>query len=163
MRRTVGMTVGVATAVFVGIAAASCGKDSTSLTTPTYTATLSGANEKPNAITSPGTGVATFVDLGTEIDWTLEFNGLTNVVASHIHGPADATQSTGVIIFLFSPTGNTGAPRPITVQGIINNNANVNVSLDSLRTLFNNGKAYVNIHTTANTGGEIRGQIARSN
>jgi CHRD domain-containing protein len=162
MRRTVGIAAGIIGAGIIVFAAASCG-DSTAPNPPTYTATLSGANEKPNAITSPGTGVATFVDLGTEIDWTLQFDGLTNAFASHIHGPGDANTVASVIINLFLPIGNTGAPKPITMQGVINNNSNINVSLDSLRTLFNNGKAYVNIHTTANNGGEIRGQVARSN
>ena len=162
MRRTVGIAAGIIGAAILLVVAQSCG-DSTAPKPPTYTATLSGANEKPNAITSTGTGVATFVDLGTEIDWTLQFDGLTNAFASHIHGPADASSTANVIINLFLPVGNTGAPKPITQTGVINNNSNVAVSLDSLRTLFNNGKAYVNIHTTANGGGEIRGQVARSN
>jgi hypothetical protein len=35
------------------------------------------------------------------------------------------------------------------------------VSGDSLKTLLNNGSAYVNVHTAANPGGEIRGQIEK--
>jgi CHRD domain len=162
MRRKAGILVGIVGAIVFAALAASCGS-TTEPTLPTYTATLSGANEKPNAITSSGTGVATFVDRGTEIAWTLQFDGLTNAFLSHIHGPGDANTVAGVMINLFLPVGNTGAPKPITAQGVINNNNNGNVSLDSLRTLFNNGKAYVNVHTTANTGGEIRGQVARSN
>ena len=163
MRRTVRTSLGVASALVIGLAVANCGDDSTSVDRPSYTATLSGANEKPNPITSPGTATATFVDMGDEIDWTLSFDGLTNVVQSHIHGPADATQNASVMINLFIPNTATGTPRPITVQGEITNANNANVSLDSLRTLFNNGHAYVNIHTSANLGGEIRGQVARSN
>jgi len=45
------------------------------------------------------------------------------------------------------------------MHGSITNANNANVSLDSLRTLFNNGNAYVNVHTTANPGGEIRDQV----
>jgi hypothetical protein len=67
------------------------------------------------------------------------------------------------MINLFIPNTVTGAARPITVQGQITNANNANVSLDSLRTLFNNGKSYVNIHTSANPGGEIRGNVTRSN
>jgi hypothetical protein len=31
--------------------------------------------------------------------------------------------------------------------------------MDSLRVLMRTGGAYVNVHTTANLGGEIRGQV----
>ncbi|HXN76162.1 MAG TPA: CHRD domain-containing protein, partial [Gemmatimonadaceae bacterium] len=84
--------------------------------------TMLPGNETPPKTTT-GTGVTTFVDNGTEIDWTMS---LTGVVGS----------------------------------GSITNANNVNISLDSLRVLFNNGNAYVNVHTTANGAGEIRGQIA---
>jgi hypothetical protein len=35
------------------------------------------------------------------------------------------------------------------------------VSADSLMVLLNNGSAYINVHTAAHGGGEIRGQIVR--
>jgi hypothetical protein len=35
------------------------------------------------------------------------------------------------------------------------------VSGDSLRVLLNNGNAYINVHTTAHPGGELRGQVVR--
>ena len=49
------------------------------------------------------------------------------------------------------------------MSGTITNANNANVSLDSLRTLFNNGNAYVNVHTSVNPGGEIRDQVHPSN
>ena len=161
MRRTVGLAAGMIGAAAIAFFAASC-DDSTGPTRPTYTATLSAANE-PGVVNSSGTGVATFVDNGSQIDWTLEFSGLTNMFASHIHGPCDNCTTAPVIINLFLPIGNTGPAHTVTFQGQITNNANQAVSLDSLRTLFNNGKSYVNIHTTAFTGGEIRGNVVRSN
>ncbi|MFN2635773.1 MAG: CHRD domain-containing protein, partial [Gemmatimonadaceae bacterium] len=151
MRRTVGITAGVVSAIALVLVAASCG-DSTSSKAAIYTATLAGANERPQ-VTSAGTGTVTFVDLGSEIDYTLQFDGLTNVTMSHIHGPADVNTSTGVIYNLFIPNTATGAARSITVTGELTNAQNQNVSLDSLRTLFNNGKAYVNVHTSANPSG----------
>src|SRR5882724_9379731 len=144
MRRTVGIAAAIVGAAALLFAAQSCG-DSTAPNSPTFTATLSAANE-PGVINSTGTGTATFVDRGSEIDWTLQFNGLANVIASHIHGPCAACTTAPVIINLFLPNGNTGAAHAVTVHGQITNDANTAVSLDSLRALFNNGKSYVNIH-----------------
>ena len=161
MRRTVGIVAGVIGAAAIVFIAGSCG-DSTSPTPPTYTAVLSAANE-PGVVNSTGSGTATFVDRGSKFDWTLSFNGLANVFASHIHGPCDACQTAPVMINLFVPNGNTGPAHAVTVHGEITNENNTAVSLDSLRTLFNNGKSYVNIHTTANQTGEIRGTVTRTN
>jgi hypothetical protein len=36
-----------------------------------------------------------------------------------------------------------------------------NISFDSVLVLLRNGNAYVNVHTTAVPGGEIRGQIVK--
>ena len=160
-RRTVGIAAGVIAAAVIAVGVASCG-DSTGPTLPTYTASLSPANE-PGVINSAGSGTATFVDRGSKFDWTLEFNGLANVFASHIHGPCDGCTTSPVMINLFLPNGNTGPAHAVTVHGEITADNNTAVSLDSLRTLFNNGKSYVNIHTTANQGGEIRGNVVRSN
>ena len=66
----------------------------------------------------------------------------------------------GNIIFnLFVPQVATRTVNGIVARGTINNANNSNISLDSLRVLFNNGNAYVNVHTTANPGGEIRDQV----
>ncbi len=158
MRRTVGtLALGLIAAVGVAAVATSCGS-STAPTNKTYVANLIAANEG-SGHTSPGSGVATFVDIGTEIDWTLTLTNMTGVFASHIHGPAAAGVATGVIVNLFLPNGTTGTVNGVVARGTITNANNANVSLDSLRVLFNNGMAYANVHTTANPGGEIRDQI----
>jgi CHRD domain len=162
MRRTVStVTLGLIAAVGVAAVSTSCGS-STSPTNKTYVATLSPANEVP-AKTTTGTGVATFVDLGTEIDWTLTLTNMTGVIASHIHGPAAVGVNTGVIINLFLPNVATGTVNGEVSHGSITNANNANISLDSLRVLFNNGNAYVNVHTSVNPGGEIRDQVHPSN
>jgi hypothetical protein len=117
------------------------------------------ANEIPPKPTT-GTGVATFVDKGTEIDWTMELTNMTGVFASHIH-LGDATTIGPVIFNLFIPNGtNTATLTGVVGSGTITDANNVAISLDSLRVLLNNGHAYVNVHTTANQTGEIRGQVA---
>jgi len=160
-RKTVGIAAGIVGAAIIGFVAASC-SDSTSPRNKTYVANLSPANEVPPKTTT-GTGVATFVDLGSEIDWTLSLTNMTGVVASHIHGPAAVGVNTGVIINLFLPNVATGTVNGVVAHGTITNANNANVSLDSLRVLFNNGNAYVNVHTSVNPGGEIRDQVHPSN
>jgi len=111
--------------------------------------------------TSAGSGVATFVDNGTVITWTMTLTNMTNVTASHIHGPAPAGTAAPVMINLFLPNQPppTGTLNGVVATGSITNANNSGVSLDSLRVLFNNGNAYVNVHTTVNPGGEIRDQV----
>ena len=156
-RKIVGIAAGLIGAAVIAVAVASCG-DSTSPGNKTYVANLIAANEGATH-TSPGSGVATFVDLGSEIDWTLSLTNMTAVTASHIHGPAPAGTNASVIINLFLPNVATGTVNGEVAHGSITNANNANVSLDSLRVLFNNGNAYVNVHTTANPGGEIRDQV----
>jgi hypothetical protein len=160
MRRTVStLALGLIAAVAVAAVATSCGSSTTAPTSKTFVATMLPANEIPPKTTT-GTGVATFVDKGSEIDWTMELTGMTGVFASHIH-LGNATTIGPVIFNLFITNGtNTGTLTGVVGSGTITNANNVAISLDSLRVLFNNGNAYVNVHTTANGGGEIRGQVA---
>jgi hypothetical protein len=167
MRRTVGIAAGIIGAAVIAVVAASCGSDSTAPAAKTYVANLNAAAEQ-GGFTSPGSGVFTFVDNGTVIDWTLTLTNITNVTASHIHlGPATAVGTTAgpVIINLFLPNRppETGTLNGIVAQGTITNANNSSVSLDSLRVLFNNGNAYANVHTTAHGAGEIRDQVHPSN
>jgi len=159
MRKPVLLAAGIAVAATIVFVVASCGSDSTAPTNKQYVANLVAANEVPPKTTT-GTGVATFVDLGTEIDWTLTLTGMTGVIASHIHlGAAGVAPPANIIENLFIPNVATGALNGVVAHGSITNANNANVSLDSLRVLFNNGNAYVNVHTSVNTGGEIRDQI----
>ena len=163
-------------AVAVGaVAIAAACNDSNSPKTPaniTYTATLAGANERPTAVTSSGTGTFTgTLDPNTNtFSWTVNYSGLgSNVTLGHIHGPADANTATGVIVNFANPVGGTGtlqtgvtagtATGSISLAGFVNT-ANT-VSGDSLKKLLDAGLTYANIHTTTNGGGEIRGQIHR--
>ncbi|HVS61215.1 MAG TPA: CHRD domain-containing protein [Gemmatimonadaceae bacterium] len=157
MRITVRLAAGITAAATIAFVAASCGS-STAPGPKQYVANLSPANENPIKTTT-GTGVVTFVDNGTSIDWTMTLTNMINVMNSHIHGPAVAPVNAGVIIFLFTPITPTGTLNGVVSKGSITNSSNVGVSLDSLRVLFNNGNAYVNVHTAANPGGEIRDQV----
>ena len=118
------------------------------------TAHLLGANERPTPITSPGTGSAIFSLEGSTLHFNIRYAGLSgNSTASHIHGPATAAESTGVMIDLapyhFGPYGSPSG----TMSGSI-------VLTASQRSNIVHGFTYVNVHSTLHGGGEIRGQIA---
>jgi CHRD domain-containing protein len=161
MRNIVRLAAGAAAAAIVIVFAASCGDDnSTGPGVRTYTATLFATNEvAPTA--STGTGIAFFVDNTTQIDWTLTLDDITEVTMSHIHGPALPNANAGIIFNLYVPAAATGSLNDFTTSGSITGSPSV--SLDSLRTLFNNGRAYVNVHTTTLPAGAIRGQVVRTN
>ena len=134
-----------------------------------YTASLNGANERPTAVTTAGTGqFEATLDENNILTYTITFSGLgSNTTLGHIHGPATTAQFAGILIDFNAPSlgriitiGATSG----TATGTVDLNlvtANAAVSGDSLLTLLNNGNAYVNIHTATNGAGEIRGQIIR--
>ena len=153
----------------VGVLTA-CGSDTTQPKTVTYIATLSGANERPNANTSTATGEWKGV-LNTQTNvmtYTLTYSGLSaNSTLAHIHAPGDATVAVGVVLnfanyanstTFFTPGSTSGSAAGTinfsggTVQGLT-------ITGDSLKKDMDLGLAYVNVHTSANQGGEIRGQI----
>ena len=111
-------------------------------------AKLSGANEVPaNTSTGSGTLEATLDTQSNVLTWTVTYSGLTGAVkAGHVHGPAAAGATAGVAL------GFTGG-----VESPIKGSATLTAAqaADLLA-----GKWYVNLHTAANPGGEVRGQVA---
>lgn len=115
-----------------------------------YTATLKGASETPPT-TSKGTGSAK-VTLDTTkktLDWTVSYSGLSGApTMAHFHGPAPVGKAAGVAIPLTPPLAS-----PIKGSSAITDS-----QIGDLKA----GRWYVNIHTAANPGGEIRGQLTAS-
>ena len=121
-----------------------------SAATVSYTAHLSGAREVPKN-DSKGTGKldATYDTATKVLNYTLTFEGLTGpATAAHFHGPAPRGQNAGVL----APIGDKNPTSPVT--------GTVTLSEDQAKELHA-GKVYVNVHTAANPGGEIRGQVTR--
>ena len=125
----------------------------------TYVCVLSGLSESPpNA--SPATGNATCVldAAGTTLTCTVQFQNLTSGwTASHIHGPAPAGVNAAVkwgllTGWVFGPGNQSGTLTNFVIAGITPADK---VDLDA-------GRFYVNIHTSQNPGGELRGQMASS-
>jgi hypothetical protein len=119
-----------------------------SAATQQYHAMLSGKQEVPPT-TSSGTGTfAASLDTASKtLTYTLTFENLTGpATAAHIHGPAARGKNAGVVV----PLGGASPASPVTGSATLTDE-----QIKDLRA----GKYYVNVHTAANKGGEIRGQI----
>lgn len=109
---------------------------------------LSGASEVP-ANTSPGKGTADVgFDTATKIlTWKVNYSGLTGpATMAHFHGPAEAGKNAAVVVpFKDAASGAEGSATLTDAQ-----------AADLMA-----GKYYINVHTAANPGGEIRGQVTK--
>lgn len=121
--------------------------------TTTFKADLNGSSEVPsNTTTGTGSGTVTLDSATNKITWNVSFSGLTGpATAVHIHGPAPAGKNAGVLIWL-STKGKT-ATSPVSGSATFT---------AAQATDLMNGQCYINIHTAANPGGEIRGQLVKS-
>jgi hypothetical protein len=112
-------------------------------------ADLKGASEVP-AKDSAGTGTLTAkLDTAThELTYHVEYSGMTGpATAAHFHGPAAVGVNAGpqvpVKAPLDSPIEGTATLTPVQEKDLLA------------------GKWYFNLHTAANPGGEIRGQVTK--
>jgi CHRD domain len=124
------------------------GMTAASAETITLKADLKGSNEVPPN-SSPATGKAE-ATLNTEtkvLTWAITYKDLTGpVVGAHFHGPSEPGKNAGIVL-------------PFkTLQSPIEGTATLteNQAGDLLA-----GKWYANIHTAANPGGELRGQMVK--
>lgn len=128
------------------IALASC--TSTGSSVVPMKATLNAASEVPPN-TSAGKGeAAVSLDKSTKtLSWTVSYSGLTgDATAAHFHGPAAPGANAGVIV----PIATGSVPNPAVGSKVLTDDQIADLTA---------GKWYVNIHTKANPGGEIRGQV----
>src|SRR6201987_1050382 len=112
-------------------------------------ATLDGKAEVP-ANTSAGTGTADLdYDAATKkLSWKVTYSGLSGpATAAHFHGPAETGKNAGVAVAIPN-AGTSPAEGSPTLT-------------DAQAADLTSGKYYVNIHTAATPGGEIRGQVTK--
>jgi hypothetical protein len=123
---------------------------SASAATYQYHATLNGKNEvPPTGSTGTGTLVATLDSSTKTLEYTLTFTGLSGpATAAHFHGPAVRRANGPVAV----PIGGPNPVSPVTGTATLTD--------DQIKDL-RGGKWYVNVHTAANKGGEIRGQVLK--
>jgi hypothetical protein len=111
-------------------------------------ADLKGSNEvPPNSSPATGTAEATLDTETRQLSYVITFSGLTGpAVGAHFHGPVEAGKNAGIVL-------------PFkTLQSPIEGSATLteNQAADLLA-----GKWYANVHTGANPGGELRGQMMK--
>ena len=114
-----------------------------------FKAALDGKSEVP-ANTSAGKGTAEIdYDAATKkMTYKLTYSGLSGpATAAHFHGPAEAGKNAGVEV----PIPNAGTS-PVEGSATLT---------DAQAADLTGGKLYVNVHTAANPGGEIRGQVMK--
>ena len=122
-----------------------------SAATVEYNARLSSQREIPKT-DSKGAGkmAATYDTTSKALSYKLTFDGLSGpATAAHLHGPATRRESAGVL----APLGDKSPTSPVT--------GSVTLSDEQAKAL-QSGKMYVNVHTAANPGGEIRGQLTHN-
>jgi hypothetical protein len=127
-----------------------------------YAAELRPGNEVPPANSSAyGSAFVTFNPLNNSIAWDARANGIANPTLSHIHRGAAGVNGPVIINFATSaaqiPNGRTAGAGPITGA------QSGNLQPADLAALYNPATAsgfYVNIHSSAFPGGEVRGQLS---
>jgi hypothetical protein len=121
-----------------------------------FKADFRGSSEVPPT-TSSGTGTATvtYDPSSKQVTWEGSFFGLSGpATAAHIHAPADPGRNAGVIV----PLSLQGVPFTSPFKGSATLTDDRAAALSAALTA---GQAYINIHTAANPGGEVRGQLRK--
>ena len=102
----------------------------------------------PNASKGTGTGDFSYDTTSKKLDWTINYKDTSGpVTAGHIHGPAAPGANAGVAVPLQNP-----GTSPIKGSATLT---------DAQAADLMAGRMYVNLHTDANKGGELRGQITK--
>ena len=108
------------------------------------------AQNQPAPNDSKGTGTAevTYDTSSKTLSWTVTFDALTGpATTAHFHGPAEPGANAGVALLIGNnPTSPSKGSATLT---------------DAQAADLQAGRWYINIHTAANRGGEIRGQVVK--
>jgi len=117
--------------------------------TETYTADLKAASEVPaNDSKGSGTLTATYDTASKKLTYSVTYKDLSGpAAAAHFHGPADAKTNAGVVVPVKEMTAS-----PLKGEATLT---------DAQAADLQAGKWYFNVHTAANKGGEIRGQVMK--
>ena len=113
-----------------------------------FKATLSAKSEvPPNASAGTGEVTATYDTATKKLTWKGSYSDLTGpATAAHFHGPAPAGKNAGVMVPIAPASSPLAGSATLT---------------DAQAKALMDGDMYVNVHTAANKGGEIRGQLKK--
>jgi hypothetical protein len=117
----------------------------------TISATMSAANEVPvNTSTATGTTTGNYNATKNLLTYNVTWTGLTGTATvGHFHSPAlPGANASPLVFFLLQNNGTAGSASGSATLS------------DTQEADLLAGKFYANIHTAANTGGEIRGQVS---
>jgi len=140
-RRALILIACLASAAWAGLAHAS---------PQSFTVPLTGAEQVP-AVETAGTGSAalTYDPATRVVTWTVTYSGLSGpATMAHFHGPADKGKNGPVVVWL--STKGSSAESPFKGEATLT---------PEQAQQFAAGEWYVNVHTQAHPGGEIRGQV----
>src|SRR6201994_3958221 len=114
-----------------------------------FKATLDGKSEVPAAAsTATGSADLDYDAASKKLSWKVTYSGLTGpATAAHFHGPAETGKNAGVAVAI-----------PNAASSPVEGSATLT---DAQAADLEAGKYYVNVHTAANPGGEIRGQVTK--
>ena len=112
-------------------------------------ATLDGKAEvPPNTSAGKGTADIDYDAATKKLSWKVTYSGLSGpATAAHFHGPAEAGKNAGVKVPIPNATSSPAE-------------GSATLTDDQIADLTA-GKYYINVHTAANPGGEIRGQVTK--
>ena len=115
----------------------------------TFKVTLDAKSEvPPNSSAGTGTADVDFDAATKKLTWKLTYSGMTGPVsAAHFHGPAEPGKNAGVAVAIPN-AGTSPAEGSATLT-------------DAQAADLTAGKYYITVHTAANPGGEIRGQVTK--
>ena len=128
----------------VGLCAAMLAGSTANAATIQLRAWLNGA-QVPLAVGGTGIGTVSFDTVTKVLTWSVTYSGLGACTLAHFHGPAPAGVNASPVVTM-----------TCSASPLVGSSAALNPTQEAQ---LLSGQWYINIHTAANPGGEIRGQV----
>lgn len=128
-----------------------------------FGAFLIGTEENP-AVISPGSGAARITQVdGNTLKFEVRVANTTGILFAHLHKAVTGSNG-GVVVTLLPTQSPSGLMNGVIAEGMIDasnlSGALKGMSISDLIKEMEEGRIYVNVHTSANPSGELRGQVS---